>query len=1095
MGKRLTVFSGIAVLLTLLLTFFQPEMKILGKSEESVITVLHDGKVISPGEEISSNSVIKVTAKEDCTLKIKKADSFELIAAADEEVKILEEKETAEDFIEPALEKGSYLFKFEKSSSCYFKIISKTDEKLNLSGTLKYKDSTLTSTKVALFTLNGNEEKASASGMSSSESSTDEPGDDFSTSESSTAGSSNADTSETSGGILTGISGSILMTDETPVMRVHRVSDGLEIADQALLPGQQLYYDIQLAIPLLGRGRDKYTSIEIYQNLPDTLKLEKIEILHAKSDQSVELLDVFDSSSPPNCFTADHGTWQASSLNAEKIYALKSSTLEDVLEYDGDAVTMRIYAEVKEGGNFTESRTTIKNYGRVTLDSEVTRTNTVENYVSKLDMNEALINVYDAASDSDIDTKPVDYEQEIYYDIQRKADLMGETISAPYSSFIISGMNPAGISVTSAEVYHEKANGTKSLLDYWQPAPSTSLTQNFGVWTFDSIQQNISYAMKENGLKNILKHNGDKIILRIHAAVREASYFGGGVTYLQNKGAVSINDIVQETNEVTNPAGVQVPAAPRQTVTKSADYYRDRMNNELNMLAAGQENAAVNDLNGYYYYITQPTTDAAGNTLSKPGKIIIEDTLPKGVTFKRLHFFQSNGFINSSWFSISTGAAAENPDGTTTVKYEFSKVQLDYLGDCLLGYDLAFAIEVSVDQSIRNTITEPWLMTNTAKITFGSSAEMTNKVQTQLTPYTDVIAPVQTVSAGAKTSENYGELIKHSELDTLIKGQEEAAVNNITTHYYRVFQGGMDGIGNSTAVPNEIVFEDVLPKGAAFESLTLYATDGSRPNVSASLFPNEFTKNFSSSCGDFTVIKNANGTTSLMLKVTKNVTDALKWGQNTENICFEIKVSADLSFQNTLAEPFKIDNIASVTLGSRKRAANTVRTILKNDLCRLLLIKQDSHDETIKVNGALFELKHPDGMLETFSTSGGSSQSPEGTIDFGGLAIPGNYQLTELKAAEGYELMEFKSVYFTLNEDRTISWSWANTSLYQYTLEKSQTGSIIPTLTITAKNRNRLALPLTGGPGRSIGQAFIITLTMFALPAAACMFKKYRELR
>lgn len=520
-----------------------------------------------------------------------------------------------------------------------------------------------------------------------------------------------------------------------------------------------------------------------------------------------------------------------------------------------------------------------------------------------------------------VDNVPVHY----YSITQSTKTTTGVNLTTP-SAVVFEDVVPDGLTVTGMNIFNTDGGELKHLTV--ASNPSVFEKHPDGTTT-------VKYALSSDEIDKIKLDGGDLVFI-IQVCPNKQRETLTQNFFMKNQASVTWGTKTNKTNEVETqltPLIIQKDAVPpKKTVTRGINYSA-RNRNELDILTTGQETVTVDDVNSHYYYVNQSTKDSKGDNATKPDKIVLEDTLPKGVQLSSVFIFNTKGETVTRIYSTND-AVTKNPDGTTTVKYTLSDSEMALID--FDGGDLSFQFYVKVDQTIRDTITEPFLMDNQAKVTLGEKEQTTNKVRTQLTPApVEVPAPIKKVTQqqlfnnGVNT--NYPEGPTLNELDYTVTGQEDVTINSVGTHYYHIFQNTLDEKNVALPKPTEIVFTDTLPKGVTFSKLEVRRTNGTIPN-SILGFLSSFTEDYSSDACEFTLVKNANGTTDITLKLKSQVIDKLDWGQKigeyTGYISFGIQVVKDETIYSSLTERLELPNKANVSLygdGSGKDS-NEVKT-------------------------------------------------------------------------------------------------------------------------------------------------------------------------
>ncbi len=206
------------------------------------------------------------------------------------------------------------------------------------------------------------------------------------------------------------------------------------------------------------------------------------------------------------------------------------------------------------------------------------------------------------------------------------------------------------------------------------------------------------------------------------------------------------------------------------------------------------------------------------------------------------------------------------------------------------------------------------------------------------------------------------------------------------------------------------------------------------------------------------------------------------------------------------ATDVKPEDLFSITTG-KPDGVLTVYNTLKN--IELDIVKVEKNNTTKKLRGAKFKLTRKlagedeyqafeniafvyDELLKTkvFTVDESTTISK---------LLPGDYQLTEMKAPDGYIIMT-GDISFTINADGTVTYPAQGTTgndLVTLTKQKAKTeaepGTEVATFTaaeLTVQNEPGVSLPATGGEGTTLYYALGTLLTLAAL---ALMIAKRRR--
>ncbi|WP_137597686.1 prealbumin-like fold domain-containing protein [Paucilactobacillus kaifaensis] len=185
------------------------------------------------------------------------------------------------------------------------------------------------------------------------------------------------------------------------------------------------------------------------------------------------------------------------------------------------------------------------------------------------------------------------------------------------------------------------------------------------------------------------------------------------------------------------------PDEPTKTVTESKD---PDGKNELDIRTAGQgdKNLSNPKIENHSYFIYQPTYELSETTVAKPDNIIMEDTLPPGVTLVTADA-SSVKLFNTNGEEITVDVADDNleigvdNEGHQTIKYTLNDDQIKAL--TFNGQSFAYRLDVKVDHARYEG--KHHIMENSASVTFDSGegatwTNPTNKVATQLVPDEEV---------------------------------------------------------------------------------------------------------------------------------------------------------------------------------------------------------------------------------------------------------------------------------------------------------------------------------------------------------------------
>lgn len=240
------------------------------------------------------------------------------------------------------------------------------------------------------------------------------------------------------------------------------------------------------------------------------------------------------------------------------------------------------------------------------------------------------------------------------------------------------------------------------------------------------------------------------------------------------------------------------PEAPTKTVTK-ADKPGDQ--NELDIYTEGQEDVNLSKpdkIEKHSYFIYQPTYLLSETSVAKPTNIILEDTLPEGVTLvedgekAKITLFNTDGekmSSSSEGLTITTDA-----NNIQSIKYELSDDQITALN--FNGEAYSYRLDVQVDH-VRYA-GKHHIMENEATVTFDSGANY------KWTNPTNIVATQITTDDEEKTVE--ASLIKYGQSKTNL-GNFDTPLKGVS---FKITGENIDSTV-STNADGIIEFEDLTP--------------------------------------------------------------------------------------------------------------------------------------------------------------------------------------------------------------------------------------------------------------------------------------------
>ena len=543
------------------------------------------------------------------------------------------------------------------------------------------------------------------------------------------------------------------------------------------------------------------------------------------------------------------------------------------------------------------------------------------------------------------------------------------------------------------------------------------------------------------------------------------------------------------------------PGQPTKTVTE-ATTFDNRQKDELDILVKGQENKTLNDENirQHSYFINQPLYDAA-ESIARPSTIELIDTLPAYVTPKKITLLQADGDpIPLTEGANSDRLGQKNDKGRYEIDFKLTADEMKQIN--FLREGISWRIDVEVDDAYvaANELNQTITMTNGASVFFWDGdkdlfgEKKTNDVATKVVP------DVQDITVEKRWAND--EDFTHLRQKIVLKLQQKFTTDK---EWSDVVDGSFEISANATGDELQHTFQNLPRKedGKVLEyrvvelvggqevavpgySTPAYSTEDGKLVVTNRLRKMNF--QFTKTGGDNTPLKGAKfeisgGGLTTPLQAESDDNGLVKFP--------DLPISPDSS-PYTLTE---IETPAGYQLGQNGKTSWDFKIVENGDSLDVQWVNGNPLDKLNQFNnqlkpfdltvnkkddlgnvlkGAEFTLTGPEGF-ETQVLPNAENPGPISEFTFTGLA-PGTYTLTETKEPDGYAKLS-EAITITINEDGKVKVTGANATS-DLTVEGNNT------ISFDVKNKKKVPLPSTGGPGT----LFFSLIGMLALGATGLYF-------
>lgn len=699
---------------------------------------------------------------------------------------------------------------------------------------------------------------------------------------------------------------------------------------------------------------------------------------------------------------------------------------------------------------------------------------------------------------------------EVYQYIPHELFSSDDTILA---DFVTKLKNEAGMKVTyltGDPSYYAKPDSIKARIDYLltynqgsgKEAPITSIALDIEPWTDDSIKDtDYSTTFKET-LEEIYEYahsNGIEIIMVIpywldtaesitdkslYVSIIENSDEVIVMNYNQNVYYTAMDTEIEEA--IKNDKVIYSAAefqAPNDTygVTSDTTYYDDGFDTLYDDWKKLKEKYPDYDKLSFSYHNIESlkillredkiSTKFKYNHQKQPIKVNTNDIVE--YTISVYNEGCSDGKLNSVVDILPDGLEFISVDNEYNAEIEGKKVIITPISETVISAFDGFTL-CKVDIKLKCKVvqqkkSQDVILTNIAYINDDSC--IVNEIDIP-----DIDSSVENFPNISDMSNYIGNIGNKSDLSDsnyYYKGQEDdddfEKIYIEKENSYKITTE-VDGEGGSISGEGETPYETVINGENSIKDIVCTPENGYRiESITVNGEPIEFTENED---GTYTLDKFINMTEDkhIIVKYVKKDTSVIVKHVTEDGIdlvepeTIEGKVGDTYNTEEKEFDDYEIKIIPENADGVMEEEQIEVIYVYSQVKGKITVTKVDISDTNTKLTGATFKLEKldADGNVDTTFAAQEKTTGTEGTAEFSELLV-GKYQITEIKAPEGFEL---------------------NTEVTEVEVTKANRE-----LNVTVKNREKLTLPETG----KINYTIVISGIGLAVMLVAVLIKKFKS--